>query len=163
MSLQHLEAKHWLFEGELSSQTHLRLHISWNTHFQLLFSTNTTSLLTGLSKYWVELSDLSEAPSNGLTWTLSLLSLYTLAVQATGQCLLLVLVIQCPQLDSFDFGCSIFPFWPVSRTCFLHLTQNLLATLHSSPLFPWISVWGIKIARRWHRYSWFHCKKVNGA
>ena len=76
-------SKHWLYEGESNSQVHLRPHILWNTPFQLLFSTNTTSLFTGLSKYWVELSDLSEAPSNSLTLqTLPLLSLYAFTIRA---------------------------------------------------------------------------------
>ena len=46
MLKQHLEAKHWLFEGESNSQVHLQSYISWNTPFQLLLSTNTTSLFT---------------------------------------------------------------------------------------------------------------------
>ena len=85
MLQQHLKAKHWLFEGELSSQVHLRPHISWNTPFQLLFSTNTTSLFTAYGKYRVELSDFSETPSSSLIlWTLPLLSLHTLTIRAIG-------------------------------------------------------------------------------
>ena len=82
---QHLEAQHRLFEGKSSSLIHLRSHISWNTHFQLLFSTNTISSFNGLSKHRVGLSDLSDAPSNILILQiLPLLSLYTFTIRAIG-------------------------------------------------------------------------------
>ena len=132
MLQQHLEAKHWLFKGELNSQVHLRPHISWNTPFQLLFSTNTTSLFTGLSKYRVELSYLSEVPSNSLTLqTLPLLSLYTFTIWAidhwfqSASCLSNTM---SPTWQFYFWLLHFSLFWRVTRTSFLHLSQNSLAT-----------------------------------
>ena len=167
MLQQHLEAKHWLFKGELNSKVHLRAHISWNAPFQLLFSTNTTSLFTGLSKYRVELSDLSEAPSDSLTLqTLPLQSLYTVTIRAICHWFWYASCLSNTMPSTWQFCFWLFHFslfWRVSRTSFLHLSKLVTYMLHSSPLFLWISVWSGEIARWWHHYSWFHCKKVDGA
>ena len=132
MLQEHLEAKHWLLEGEWNSQIHLQLHISWNTPFQLLFSTNTISLFTGLSKYWVEFSDLSEAPSNSLTLrTLPLLSLYAFTIWAIGQWFQSASCLSYTMSPTWQFCFWLLHFslfWRVSRTFFLHLSQNLLGT-----------------------------------
>ena len=154
MLQQHLEAKHWLFKGELNSKVHLRAHISWNAPFQLLFSTNTTSLFTGLSKYWLELSDLSEAPSHSLTLqTLPLQSLYTVTIRAICHWFWYASCLSNTMPSTWQFCFWLFHFslfWRVSRTSFLHLSKLVSYMLHSSPLFLWISVWSGEIARWWH-------------
>ena len=131
MLQQYFEAKHRLFEGKSNSQVHLRPNISWNTPFQLLFSTNTTSLFTGLSKYRGESSDLSEAPSNSLTLgTLPLLSLYTFTIRAIGHWFGSASCLSNTMSPTWQFRFWLFHislFWRFSRTSFLHLSQNLLA------------------------------------
>ena len=132
MLQQDLEAQHWLFGGEASSLIHFRPHISWNTYFQLLFSTNPTSLFTGLFKCCVELSDLSVAASNSLTLrTLPLLSLYTFAIWAIGHWLQSASSLSNAVSPTWQFHFWLFHFslfWRFSRTYFLHLPQNLSAT-----------------------------------
>ena len=132
MLQQHLEAEHCLFERESNSQVHLWPHISWNTPFQLLFSTNTTSLFTGLSKYRVEFPDLSEAPSNSLTLrTLPLLLLYAFAIWAIGHWFWSAACLSNTMSPTWQFRFWLFHFslfWRVNRTSFLHLSQNSLAT-----------------------------------
>ena len=103
-----------------------------HTDFQWLFLTNTTSLFTGLSKYSVELSYLSEAPINNLTLrALPLLSLYTFTIQAIGHSLWSASCLSNTVSLTRQFRFWLFHFflfWRVSRTSFLHLPQNPLDT-----------------------------------
>ena len=165
MLQQYLEAQHWFFETESNSQIHLRPHISWNIHFQWLLSTNTTSLYTGLSKYWVELFELSKSPINSLTLrTLPLLSLYTFTIRAIHhwlRCASCLSNTMSPTWVSF----LVVPFFPVLKSyqdLFSPSAPKLIShMLHSSPLLPWISVWIGEITRWWHHCSWFHRKKTS--
>ena len=131
-TLQHLEAKTLALRRGIELKVHLRSHISWNTPFQLLFLTNTTTLFSGLSKYRIELSDLSEAPSNSLTLrTLPLLSLYAFTIRAIGHRFQSASCLSNTMSPTWQFHFWLFHFflfWIVSRTSFLHLSQNPLAT-----------------------------------